>query len=512
MKRTGRLVGFLILSFSVILVSACTKGADTSVPKVADAREIGIEQTNSAGDQEADQMASDEESVVDTDEDGVIDLKDNCVDVKNVSQLDSDGDGLGELCDNCPYEKNLNQKDNDGDMDGDVCDPDDDNDDVADVVDNCKFVYNQGQADSDGDGIGDVCDIDNDNDGISDERDNCLDVANSNQANADSDSFGDVCDEDADNDGVLNSFDNCEIVVNIDQKDTDGDGVGDVCENDIDGDGITDEVDNCGYVSNFNQSDIDGDSDGDLCDDDADSDGYLNGADNCQFVANPDQKDRTNVKGAVAYWTFDGEDLDGYNPLDIVGDNHGASNDIQIVEDGFLGGALQFNGTSSYVNVSPVNLRDAVTVSAWVKRLNSVPNTWQIVFMQGTQIELDVGNSGGLRTGISTTNRHVFNSGTGVNVGEWHHVAMTYDGINIKSYIDGVKTSTNEYPCSGQIATGAKTNIGTDLNNYYFNGIIDEVIVFDSALVDSDIEQIYNDGLAGKKGFLGNGKGDVCEE
>ncbi len=61
--------------------------------------------------------------LTDTDDDGWVDIVDNCLDVRNDSQLDSDGDGVGDLCDNCPQAQNPSQLNTDGDFYGDACQP-----------------------------------------------------------------------------------------------------------------------------------------------------------------------------------------------------------------------------------------------------------------------------------------------------------------------------------------------------------------------------------------------------
>ena len=102
----------------------------------------------------------------DSDGDEITDLYDNCIFVKNSTQLDSDGDGLGDDCDKCPDNFDPDQKDSDDDGVPNACDrcknyPDDndiDQDGIPDECDNCPFKSNPDQKDSDGDGIGNACD------------------------------------------------------------------------------------------------------------------------------------------------------------------------------------------------------------------------------------------------------------------------------------------------------------------------------------------------------------------
>jgi hypothetical protein len=161
---------------------------------------------------------------------------------------DVDGDEVPDERDNCVFVKNGSQLNTDGDAEGDACDADDDNDGVPDSSDNCRVVQNQNQLDSDGDGRGDLCPpVDNDGDGKLDEDDNCDFAANQDQSDLDGDDRGDICDNDDDGDDLDDQFDYCPTVYSLekgvdrngdgfvnhqDQLDRDGDRVGTECDAD----------------------------------------------------------------------------------------------------------------------------------------------------------------------------------------------------------------------------------------------------------------------------------------
>jgi hypothetical protein len=146
-----------------------------------------------------------------------------------------------------------------------------DGDEVPDVSDNCVMVKNGSQLDTDRDGQGDACDADDDADGVLDGSDNCRLVSNPDQIDSDGDGYGDPCPPvDDDNDGLINDDDNCDPVPNPDQSDLDGDDRGDACDRDDDGDRFDDQFDNCPTVYNLEPTDIDGDG---FIDDQLDRDG-----------------------------------------------------------------------------------------------------------------------------------------------------------------------------------------------------------------------------------------------
>ena len=93
------------------------------------------------------------------------------------------------------------------------------------------------------------------------------------------------------------------------------------------------------------------------------------------------------------------------------------------------------------------------------------------------------------------------------NVGEWNHIAVTYDSVNsAKMYLNGgspVINTSQTAPISyasdfvsdnvtiGSAPAGGSTSSPTGPTQH-FNGLIDEVGIFNTALTDAEILSIYN--------------------
>lgn len=75
------------------------------------------------------------------DTDALDDECDNCIFVKNPSQLDTDNDSIGNACDNCPDTPNLDQADADDDGIGDVCEVEEGGD--PQVIPECTGADNE---------------------------------------------------------------------------------------------------------------------------------------------------------------------------------------------------------------------------------------------------------------------------------------------------------------------------------------------------------------------------------
>jgi hypothetical protein len=75
-------------------------------------------------------------------------------------------------------------------------------------------------------------------------------------------------------------------------------------------------------------------------------------------------------------------------------------------------------------------------------------------------------------------------------VDEWHHIAGTYDGTVFKCYIDG--QFAQEWAYAGTMPENdASVTIGkrSKANGTFFNGIIDEVAIFNRALTEEEVEE-----------------------
>jgi len=191
----------------------------------------------------------------------------------------------------------------------------------------------------------------------------------------------------------------------------------------------------------------------------------------------------------LGWWKLDNNfsDSSGKN-------NNGTAHLVSFVDDkyGKEKAAASFNGVDSKIGISYINPVKETSVMAWFKRTGIPAGDYHII-SGGSSVEISIYDpSGQIRTGVNTDSqgRRVFNSGSGLADGNWHHVAMTYDGENLRSYIDGSITATN--PVSGNL-TGRAAEIGRYLSNTYVtNGYIDEVRIYGRALSSEEIKAVYD--------------------
>ncbi|MHA1743315.1 MAG: DUF2341 domain-containing protein, partial [Candidatus Heimdallarchaeota archaeon] len=214
--------------------------------------------------------------------------------------------------------------------------------------------------------------------------------------------------------------------------------------------------------------------------------------------------------GLVLYLPFEeGKDSTAF---DLSGNN----NDGMIYGagwvDGKYGKALNFDG-NSYVNTTDINdieLHD-VTFSFWIK-VNDLTRDLDIITkgahttnkpliiwrdeVVGTPADLGAGNTDTIS--VLTYDGSVQHwvaapSGT-LNDTKWHHFTIVIDPTNnlIKIYKDGVQVASNTKTWNGIQPTTTLVKIGDATPSQYpFNGIIDEVRIYNRALTPEEIQRLY---------------------
>jgi hypothetical protein len=84
-----------------------------------------------------------------------------------------------------------------------------------------------------------------------------------------------------------------------------------------------------------------------------------------------------------------------------------------------------------------------------------------------------------------------------INAGEWHHYAMTFEPASRRLilYLDGVKIATYDTSSVSNPPSLSNLKIG-HFQNGWFNGLIDDVRIYNYARTPEQILQDYNAGLS----------------
>ncbi len=222
----------------------------------------------------------------------------------------------------------------------------------------------------------------------------------------------------------------------------------------------------------------------------------------------------------ISYWKF--EECNGTTAYDSLGQNHGTIYGAQWIN-GQVGSALAFDGMDDYkddyVDVPdfPDLNSQLFTAEAWIKTsTTSFYGTFGTILVKGRVFNENYGlyvyQSGWVRWQYTSggvwgdTTKYVFlDSSKVVNDGQFHHIVGTYDGEELKIYIDGSLDSSRaetKVPDKNNLSLriGRRNNPG-DIPLYSavpFDGIIDEVAIYDRALSADEIRQHYQSCLSGQ--------------
>jgi len=183
--------------------------------------------------------------------------------------------------------------------------------------------------------------------------------------------------------------------------------------------------------------------------------------------------------------------------------NSGTLSNTTWTTSGKYGNALAFNGTSATVNIpdsASLHLTTGMTLEAWVYPTN-VAGAWRDVIMKGSdEYYLEATSSAGPPATGGKTIGGALTGSSALPANTWSHLAGTYDGTTLRLYVNGAEVASRAQ--TGSIATTTNPlQIGGDsFFGQYFQGMIDEVRVYNRALTPAEIQTDMNTPVAGGGG------------
>jgi prepilin-type N-terminal cleavage/methylation domain-containing protein len=223
---------------------------------------------------------------------------------------------------------------------------------------------------------------------------------------------------------------------------------------------------------------------------------------------------------AVGVWNFDegsgtaANDASGYN-------NHGtltngpvwrcANTDPNYTPSG-QGCSIQFDGANDYIQVPQntfLDITNDLTLGAWVKINTFITHGGIICYgPDGTDYETYSLNT------YSGPNRISFRSNwpntwydlptqTSLGTGVWYYIVATFQSGNVEIYLNGILDNSDTWGITAlSLGTDRVLRFGENQpgGDEYFNGLIDEVHIYEKALTAGEIRQLYAEGAA-KKGL-----------
>lgn len=211
------------------------------------------------------------------------------------------------------------------------------------------------------------------------------------------------------------------------------------------------------------------------------------------------------TEGLVAYYPFD-NDADS-TVFDASGNNaHGVFVGYPAWNDGIIGKAIDLDGIESYVNVGNhdglFDFTEQITLMAWVLQRDAANGesnewiskgdfTWALKHRQDPFYEFFIYNGTWVVCRVTDADEIASHND------EWHHFAGTYDGFTLNLYVDGEWRAETQH--EGAIDTdtlGVCLGTNTSYLNRLFNGLLDEVRIYDVALDELQVKAIYEANLS----------------
>jgi hypothetical protein len=199
----------------------------------------------------------------------------------------------------------------------------------------------------------------------------------------------------------------------------------------------------------------------------------------------------------IGWWKFD--DGSGTTAVDSSGSGYNATlnGTSPTWATGQIGEAVSLNGTDNYVDAgNDVNINsNQMTISAWVKTANSNQNAYigNMRFNGISGYVLDA-TAGVFYWGNGTSQQSWSPSGVSPPDNKWTLITVVMDGNRLYYYKNGALAATTTESISGNVGAGAYTlKMGRDagIANYFYNGSMDDVRIYNQALSASQIAQYF---------------------
>jgi hypothetical protein len=182
----------------------------------------------------------------------------------------------------------------------------------------------------------------------------------------------------------------------------------------------------------------------------------------------------------VAHWALD--EAEGTVAYDSAGDNDGTVIGIPTWQPagGAVDGALEFNGATFVAANSVLNPKDGpFSVLAWVK--GGAPGQVIVSQQGGANWLMADALDGSLMTDLRAGGPSPVSLGSEAVIadGNWHRVALVWDGENRRLYVDDVLVAEDTQAAlegsTGKQLIGCGANMSPDT---FFSGLIDDVRIY----------------------------------
>jgi hypothetical protein len=242
---------------------------------------------------------------------------------------------------------------------------------------------------------------------------------------------------------------------------------------DLNGDGIVDSADMCVIVDDH------WGSDNSLCDIGPMplGDGIVDVQD--LIVLSEHLFENVNDPTLISHWALDEtEGMTAHNNVS-GNDDFVMGNALWQPAGGKVNGALELDGIDDSIitsNTDPNPAEGPFSIIAWIKCYTSD----QVIISQPNGSDwLVVDTEGNLMTGLNGQSSAPLLSQAYITDGQWHRIALVWDGSRRALFVDGVKVAEDTEDGQGVAGSGVYIGVGKDyMAGNFFSGLIDDVRIY----------------------------------
>ncbi|MHC4345559.1 MAG: LamG-like jellyroll fold domain-containing protein [Planctomycetota bacterium] len=204
--------------------------------------------------------------------------------------------------------------------------------------------------------------------------------------------------------------------------------------------------------------------------------------------------------GLVSHWKFD----EGSGPIayDSAADNDGTLVNGPTWTSGKIAGALSFDGINDYVNIkssSLIGTQPTGAISLWVSSTLSSFSGSQGIYDEskgGTDFRIQRYNN---QISFGRYREHIwkelFSPSLTWSSRTWYHAVAVWTSSYMKLYVNGNLVDSNTEIGATDAAITHSWFGRFAQSGYYFNGMIDDVRIYDQALSAEEVQELYQSGL-----------------
>jgi|UPI00037BC374 uncharacterized protein YecT (DUF1311 family) len=228
-------------------------------------------------------------------------------------------------------------------------------------------------------------------------------------------------------------------------------------------------------------------------------------------------------QGLIAWYPFDG------NARDASGNqHHGQLHGASLAADRFgtANSAYSFDGNNDFISIAnndDFSRLNALSVAAWINIRGatfypSVVSKGNVGnYRESFSLFLDPHNKLGFLTNSngSSDGRGLLILSSSAQTGKWVHIVGTYDGSMLRTYINGLQVEAiahqgTLFDTDGSLLIGKSDRNTSTLPTSFFNGLIDDVMIYNRAITADEVNTMYRQPQALSSSYLSDTVGMVA--